>query len=157
MKGIKGFQKGHKFYKYRHPKERGLKISVSKTGKKRPDMIKNNPMKRPEIVKKFIGKNHPRWVKDRTKLKRQDRRDNPLYAEWRLKVWKRDGFRCKINNKDCRGKIETHHILRWNSYPELRYEIDNGITLCHYHHPRKIKNENELIKYFQDLLKWVSY
>jgi hypothetical protein len=50
--------------------------------------------------------------------------------------YRRDGFGCKINNQSCNGRMEAHHILSWRGHPELRYELNNGITLCHYHRPR---------------------
>lgn len=31
------------------------------------------------------------------------------------------------------GKVVAHHILPWKDYIELRHEVNNGITLCHYH------------------------
>lgn len=55
----------------------------------------------------------------------------------------------KIN---CKGRLEAHHILSWKDYPELRYDINNGITLCHAHHPRKRDEEAELSPYFQSLV-----
>jgi hypothetical protein len=94
----------------------------------------------------------PRWIKDRTKLKKDNERNDPTYQEWRLNVWKRDNFKCKINNEDCNGKIIAHHILSWRKYPELRYNINNGITLCQAHHPRKRAKEKRLIPMFQELV-----
>lgn len=98
------------------------------------------------------GKDHWEWIEDRTKLKRYNRRDNPAYGEWRTKVWLRDNFTCKIANPDCAGRIEAHHILTWSKFPELRYEINNGITLCRFHHPRKRDDEIKLSPYFQSIL-----
>ena len=43
-------------------------------------------------------------------------------------------------------------ILGWTDYPELRYEVNNGITLCHFHHPREWKEEKRLISEFQKLV-----
>ena len=37
--------------------------------------------------------------------------------------------------------------------PKLRYEVNNGITLCHFHHPRKINDEMNLAPIFQELVK----
>ena len=74
------------------------------------------------------------------------------YREWMLAVKNRDNWKCKINNNDCSGRLESHHILNWKDYPELRYEINNGITLCHAHHPRKRAEEKRLSPYFKELV-----
>ena len=98
------------------------------------------------------GSNHPMWIKDRRMVKKQEERNNPVYKHWRKQVWLRDNFKCKIANPDCKGRLEAHHILGWTPYPELRYEVNNGITLCHFHHPRKRKDEMQLSPYFQSLV-----
>lgn len=95
---------------------------------------------------------HPRWKKDRTTLAKRQERNDSAYAEWRRQVWLRDDFKCKIANPDCKGRIEAHHILSWRDYPELRYQVNNGITLCHTHHPIKKKDASELSPYFQSLV-----
>lgn len=97
------------------------------------------------------GENHPRW-KGGTKSRDKQSLHNPPYREWRMSVYKRDGFKCRIANKECSGQLEAHHILRWSSYPELRYELNNGITLCLAHHPRKRSEEAKLSPYFQQLV-----
>jgi len=105
---------------------------------------------------RLSGSKHPRWIEDRGKLKRiskQGERRTSAYSYWRKCVWERDSFKCKIKNKDCSGHIEAHHILGWRSYPELRYNINNGITLCHAHHPRKRIDEQRFIPIFQELVK----
>jgi hypothetical protein len=68
------------------------------------------------------------------------------------KVYERDSWKCKINNKNCCGRIEVHHILSWFDYPELRYNINNGITLCHAHHPERRAEEKRLIPKFKELV-----
>jgi hypothetical protein len=79
-------------------------------------------------------------------------RNNNEYKIWRQKVWKRDNFKCKIDNQDCSGRIIAHHVLGWAKYPELRYEVNNGITLCLAHHPRRRAEEKQLIPIFQELI-----
>ena len=109
-------------------------------GKKRPDLW---------------GENHPRWITDRTLLKTygdSEERRSPKYKDWRHQCIKRDKHICRINNKDCFGNVIVHHILSWREYPELKYEINNGITLCHAHHPRKRAEEKRLIADFQRLV-----
>ncbi len=104
------------------------------------------------MAKKMRGDGSPRWIKDRTKLARRDERNDSSYANWRKQIWLRDNFKCKIANPDCKGRLEAHHILGWKNYPELRYEVNNGIALRHFHHPRKRKDEMRLSPYFQELV-----
>ena len=99
-----------------------------------------------------FGPNHIRYKLDRTTLAKKQERNDMAYKEWRKNVWLRDGFKCKIDNDDCFGRIEAHHILTWNQYTELRYEVNNGITLCHAHHPKKRAEEKRLIPVFQGLV-----
>ena len=49
-------------------------------------------------------------------------------------------------------RVEVHHILSFTDFPELKYEINNGITLCHAHHPRKRVEEKISIPVFQELV-----
>lgn len=62
-----------------------------------------------------------------------DRYEDNRYVLWSKAVKVRDDFCCKI----CGAKnvsLESHHIKAWASYPEDRYDINNGITLCKVHH-----------------------
>ncbi len=99
-----------------------------------------------------VGENNGIWIKDRSKLAKRQKRNDMAYKEWRMQVYKRDGFKCKINNSDCDGRIIAHHILSWKDYPELRYDVNNGIVLCKHHHPRTRKKEKETQVFFQELL-----
>lgn len=100
----------------------------------------------------LLGEKHHNWLHDRSKLKVQNRRNDSAYCAWRREVWLRDNFKCKIGNPDCKGRIEAHHILKWSDYPELRYKINNGITLCHFHHPKKVEEEKRLAPQFFELV-----
>lgn len=93
------------------------------------------------------------WISDRSKLKRyEDRRNDSDYKSWRSQVYARDGWKCRIGNSDCEGHIEAHHILGWKEHPELRYDVNNGITLCHTHHPIKKSKVLEMSIYFKELI-----
>lgn len=99
---------------------------------------------------------HPLWIKDRNELKRsgqsnKDRRSS-AYVLWRKDVLERDKWKCRIIDGNCEGKIEVHHILSYTEYPKLRYEINNGITLCKKHHPREKKIAINLIPYFKKII-----
>lgn len=118
-------------------------------GKKRPDISKAlTGIKRPNLT----GPNNHKWISDRTKLAKRQERNDMAYQEWRKNVWLRDGFKCRISNGDCQGRIEAHHILGWSEHVELRYEVNNGITLCHAHHPRKRAEEKRLAPQFMELV-----
>ena len=114
-----------------------------------PERVKKNRAKRPYMS----GENHPLWIKDRTKLKTARKQAYDVkYKNWMLEVKRRDGWKCKINNKDCKGQLEAHHILAWRNYPELRYDVNNGITLCQAHHPRCRAEEKRLVAAFKQLV-----
>lgn len=115
--------------------------------------LKSEEHKR-RIGKANSGENNYRWIEDRSLLKKDDsnRGGDVAVREWSTNVKERDDWKCKIENQDCDGKLEAHHILRWEDYPELRYELNNGITLCHKHHPRKRAEEIISIQNFRELI-----
>jgi len=119
-------------------------------GKKATKPIWNKGLEVPQMR----GENNPRWIHDRTKIVGRHNRSfhDPEYKQWRLGVYRRDGYKCKIADEDCEGRIEAHHILRWRDFPKLRYNVNNGITLCHFHHPRKRVEEDRLVPTFLTLI-----
>jgi predicted restriction endonuclease len=57
-----------------------------------------------------------------------DPRILPEYKEWRSQVFKRDDYTCQ----ECGSteSLESHHIKQVTLFPELMFDVDNGITLC---------------------------
>lgn len=61
-------------------------------------------------------------------------RTSPEYASWRTKVFERDNYTCQ----ECGAhsgightvKLEAHHIHEFAQYPEERFVVENGKTLC---------------------------
>lgn len=51
------------------------------------------------------------------------------YQEWRLSVLERDKYTCQ----QCGSKknIEAHHVKQFAFYKKQRYDINNGMALCH--------------------------
>ena len=68
--------------------------------------------------------------------------DDPQYKAWRVSVYQRDKFKCQWPGcKKCKKGLNAHHIKTWAHYPILRYDINNGITLCKAHHKMVTGNE----------------
>lgn len=101
----------------------------------------------------LAGIKSPHWVKDRSEL-RTDRRKayDSRYKIWMKEVKDRDEWKCRIDNDECSGRLEAHHILPWSKFPELRYNINNGISLCHYHHPKSRNAEKRLAMVFKKIV-----
>lgn len=59
----------------------------------------------------------------------EEGRKSKEYKDWRKSVFERDGFTCQICG--ARGvRLNAHHKKEYAYFPEMRYEISNGITLC---------------------------
>lgn len=51
------------------------------------------------------------------------------YKNWRTAIYERDDYTCQCCGKRG-GKLNAHHINQFSDYPEIRYDVNNGITLC---------------------------
>lgn len=61
------------------------------------------------------------------------------YNKWRDKCYNRDNFTCQCCGK-FGGKLRAHHILNFSNHKDLRFDVNNGITLCEYCHDTIHKN-----------------
>ena len=60
------------------------------------------------------------------------RKDDYLYVRWAREVKIRDHYQCVICG--ARGvELESHHLNAWASFPDERYDLENGVTLCKAH------------------------
>lgn len=146
------FQKGRK-----HTEEFKKNASLRMKGNKYALGFKQSEELKERRASKIRGENHGRWLKDRTKLKQDERRtqfkngtDSATRA-WSKEVKKRDNWTCVIHNSECSGRLESHHILNWLEYPDVRYNINNGVTLCHFHHPKNREQEADFIGIAMDI------
>lgn len=77
--------------------------------------------------KQISGEKHPQWKGGVSKGYKTGYYSLE-YKIWRKNVFERDGFLCQNCGKD--GYITAHHIKSFAHYPELRFEVSNGVTLC---------------------------
>lgn len=103
------------------------KISLSNIGKHTleiSDKTKDKMSK--SAFKRFENKeNHPRWKGGVSK----DEHGGVENRQWRINIFERDNWTCQgCQKRGC--YIEAHHVKSWARYPELRYELNNGVTLC---------------------------
>ena len=122
-----------------HSLEARIKISDSKKG-----IIPWN-----KGLKFMAGDKNPNWkggIADKLNILRH----TPVYYEWRKKVYDRDNYECQICAVKGNGKnLNANHIKRFIDFPEYRYEVENGITLCVNCHRKMVTgHEKEWESYF---------
>jgi hypothetical protein len=100
-----------------HTKEAKIKISIALANKQ----------------KAVRGENHHNWKGGITPIN-QKIRNSLEYKIWRLQILKRDNYTCVIckitNKKGSRVKFQVDHVKSFALYPESRFELSNGRTLC---------------------------
>ena len=89
-------------------------------GRCRPCSMKHNN-KSGEEHHNWKGGITPEYEKQRAKLKS---------TGWHYKIFKRDKFKCQICGDKSGSNLESHHIKSFIDYPDNRYDLNNGITLC---------------------------
>lgn len=82
---------------------------------------------------------------------RRDYRD-PTYKKFRQKVLARDKHKCQWYGCNSSKKLNVHHIHRWCDNPGLRYDENNGITLCSLHHKMISGQET----YYESIFKKIA-
>lgn len=56
-------------------------------------------------------------------------RNSVEYKQWRKDVFERDNYICQCCDT-IGGKLNAHHIENFADNPDIRTDIDNGITMC---------------------------
>lgn len=133
-----------------------LKQSVAHTGKKHSIESRKKMSLAQMGNKKSLGhKKTDEYKKNMSENRKGDKGSNwrggitPInktihhsleYRVWRESVFKRDDYTCQ--KYKTRGKrLHAHHMLNFSKYPELRFDINNGVTLS-------IKAHNEFHKIY---------
>jgi hypothetical protein len=85
----------------------------------------------------YKGKPHPEQAGEKSPFWKggitpiyQKIRHSLEYKLWREAVFKRDNYQCIWCSDNRGGNLNADHIKPFASYPELRFAIDNGRTLC---------------------------
>jgi hypothetical protein len=134
------FKKGHKGYN--SSPWLGKKMS-DETKRKMSNSHKNSPKTikhLKEVAAKHSGKYHWNWKGGITNEMKQIRHTEE-YQIWRNKVYARDNWTCQYPN--CGKKLKdliAHHEKSFKEFPDLRFDISNGITYCRAHH-KKVHKE----------------
>lgn len=118
------------------------------TGKKQsPETIQKR-------VSKISGKKSVNW-KGGVTTENVRIRTSVEYKSWIKKVFERDKYTCGKYGI-IGGKLVAHHIRNFSEYPELRFEVRNGITLSekahkefHKKYGRKNNTNDQLIEFLK--------
>ena len=90
------------------------------------------------------GKNNPNWRGGVTPHRKRDM-STLEYKAWRKAVYKRDNYTCQMCHRRGGGiYLNADHIKPWAYFPDLRYDVANGRTLCLECHK----------KTYKDVFKW---
>jgi 5-methylcytosine-specific restriction endonuclease McrA len=78
--------------------------------------------------------NRARWKDVPRQTQREKHNADYRYSDWRKAVFERDNYTCCVCGEHS-GELQAHHIQSWAKHPELRYDVDNGMTVhkgkCH--------------------------
>ena len=142
------------FKGHHHTEESKKKLSMAHLGKTSKlkgiprtleDRIKISESVKPKM-ENHKGENNPNW-KGGKSSKIVKLKASFDYKVWKEQVNERDNYTCQICGCNIKEIIETHHIKRFRDYPELRFDVNNGITICKFchqleHTKKQYKREN---------------
>lgn len=140
-KGVPSAMKGK-----HHTEEARKKMGVKKgmfSGEKNPNYGKHFSKK---IRDKISKSNKKRYLEKCKQLgiKPNTYRERPKkFERWARQIKIKDGFTCQLCH-ETGGKLRSHHIKAWVDYPNDRYNIKNGITLCKECHDYVHKTNGEV-------------
>ena len=125
------------------------RIALFRIGKKHNEETKN------KISISHIGDKSYNWkggiTPENSKI-----RGSIAMRLWKNAVYAKDNFTCQKTGEKG-GRLHAHHILNFAQYPELRFAIDNGITLSEkahkeFHKQYGVKNNSreQLIEFLNN-------
>lgn len=134
--------KGNSYRKgIKHTDEVRAQISKSHTGVKLSEQHRNTLLgnkralgmrhsdeTKQKIAVKRAGENNGNWKGGVTPVNRAIR-TSKKYKIWRDSVFIRDKYTCVLCSSTC-CELNADHIKPFSLFPELRFELSNGRTLC---------------------------
>ena len=142
---IRMFGKDNPFYKGKHTIENIEIIKKANIGKK----LSKERLEKMRLAQ--LGENGSNWKGGITPLNKI-LRQNSKWGIWRELVFLRDNFTCQNPNCSfCNNKLginlHPHHIKPLSIFPELVFDVNNGITYCsEFHLKSGLHKELNLIK-----------
>lgn len=128
------FSKGHKINNGRTRSKKWKKdmsLKMKNIGHRPPSQLgkKRSVETRLRMSSSKSGSKSSLWRGGLTKINTLIR-SSLEYRLWREAVFARDQYTCVFGGKDHGNKIQADHIKPFALFPELRFAIDNGRTLC---------------------------
>lgn len=74
------------------------------------------------------GETNPRWL-GKVYQKSNEIRRSPAYVHWAKDIYRRDEYQCQICGESKKA-IRANHIKKFSDYPDLRFDLNNGIVIC---------------------------
>lgn len=165
-KGILQFRKSRKLWRYHECNEcRNKRRRTGKSPHRFPKGVLSSktPFKKghkpwnfgkltsPETKKKMrlakLGKKQSSEHIEKCRISRRTgaNRKSHKYNEWARQVKERDDYKCQHCGLLEVEKLQAHHVIPWEDSIELRFDTNNGLTLCRVCHTKEDRRIKPLI------------